>query len=841
MNKFVLPGITHLIVIILVSWSPAAFSASAIPAAQHPGMNGLHKAEQRSKVGSTLLQTFLNHRAHLNQTNKSAFKPANGLVQYANGRVLIEARATHNGSQLLTELQSLGLTKSHQFGDMISGQLPLTEIDKAAALTSLRSISASLEPIRHAGSITSQGDVALAVDTARNNYGLSGNGITVGVLSDSYDILGGASDDITSGDLPLAGAQVVGEESSLCGTSVYCIDEGRAMLQIVHDLAPGADLMFSSGMGGKAEYASAISSLATAGADVIVDDLLYLNEPMFQDGIVAQAVDAVVGDGVAYYSAAGNAGRASYESDFNDSGEIFCIEFFLPIGDCDPTFERVGIMHDFDPGPGVDLYQSITVPENGVLTIALQWDEPFGGAGPSTDYDIVLLDSSGDTYIAISANDNVSMGEGWEVLQFENADVLYYGNSFNLIITYDDVDSRSPPANLMKMVVFGSANTLNEWRTNSSTLFGHANADNAQAVGAAFFMDTPAFGTTPALLESYSSAGGTPIIFASNGSKLAASDIRQKPEITAVDGVNTTFFFNDSYGNDGVDDFFGTSAAAPHAAAIAALMLEASPGSTPGQVNSALENSAIDMNTPGFDYNSGYGLIQADAAIAALLSGGGNAPPTAEFDTSITGLGVTFTDQSSDSDGNIASWSWNFGDGNTAIVQNPTHSYAASGTYTVTLTVTDNGGRIDSSSKSVTVSSGSGNALPVAGFAYTCGGRNCSFDASNSTDDGGIVAYAWDFGDGNTSSAQITNHSYTANGNYTVTLTVTDAESAADSASATFRIKNRGGTSGTAGGGGDSGGGDGGTTIETEKGRKKCRDGIDNDGDGLIDAADPDC
>jgi hypothetical protein len=79
-----------------------------------------------------------------------------------------------------------------------------------------------------------------------------------------------------------------------------------------------------------------------------------------------------------------------------------------------------------------------------------------------------------------------------------------------------------------------------------------------------------------------------------------------------------------------------------------------------------------------------------------------------------------------------------------------------------------------------------------------------------------------------------------ATGNYAVELTVMDAESATGTASASFRIKNRGITSGTAGGD-TSGGGTGGGSVEAEKGRKKCSDGIDNDGDGLIDGADPDC
>jgi hypothetical protein len=171
----------------------------------------------------------------------------------------------------------------------------------------------------------------------------------------------------------------------------------------------------------------------------------------------------------------------------------------------------------------------------------------------------------------------------------------------------------------VKAVYFGEGIVINEFATDSSTLFGHANAVGAEAVGAAFFEDTPEYGTSPPVLEPYSSAGGTPILFDTSGNALPAPEVRLKPEITAVDGVNTTFFFDDSHGNDGIDDFFGTSAAAPHAAGLAALMLEAQPGAMPGQVNAALESTAIDMGPAGFDYDSGYGLIQADLAIATLI------------------------------------------------------------------------------------------------------------------------------------------------------------------------------------------------------------------------------
>ena len=838
MNGFIANSAKTLLISLLVFGASAASADTAVPAQQRPGQNGLFKAAQMSKASTPLVRVLSEYRAHLNQGRRTTFEPSDRFLPYSAGNVLIDARATANGAALLDDLNRLGLLNGTRFGNLVSGLLPVAVIDQAVELASLRSISAAIAPITNIEPIISQGDTALRAAAARSLYGVDGTGVTVGVLSDSFNTLDGASADIASGDLPAAGVQVLGGEHPYCGIYVFCIDEGRAMAQIIYDMAPGAKLLFHTGLASKADYANGIIALAAAGADVIVDDLLYLNEPMFQDGIVAQAVDSVVAGGVAYYSAAGNAGAESYEAAFADSGVIFCIEFFLPIGDCDPIFERVGRMHDFDPGPGVDLYQSITVPIEGVLTVALQWDEPFGGAGPRNDHDIVLLDQSGGIFFEISANDNIVTGEGWEVLQFYNAEYLGYGTSFNLIITYDDVDSRDPPATLLKTVVFGSGNTLNEFQTNSSTLFGHANAAGAEAVGAAFFENTPAYGVAPPVLEPYSSRGGTPILFANNGAPLGSPDVRSKPEITAVDGVNTTFFFNDSHNNDGVDDFFGTSAAAPHAAGIAALMLQARSYSTPQQINSALQGSAIDMNAPGFDYDSGYGLIQADAAIAALLASGGNNPPTAGFTFSIASFDVTFTDTSTDLDGSITAWNWHFGDGNNAIAPDPLHTYTAGGTYTATLTVTDNDGGVDSISQQVTVGAIGGNAPPVASFTYVCTARDCEFDASASTPEVGIVSYAWTFGDGgsSTSASPIASHTYPANGNFGVTLVVTDDEGASDTAIAVFRVKNKGNTSGSSGGGGDGGG-----TGGKEKGRMKCNDGIDNDGDGLIDAADPDC
>src|SRR5262249_319387 len=143
----------------------------------------------------------------------------------------------------------------------------------------------------------------------------------------------------------------------------------------------------------------------------------------------------------------------------------------------------------------------------------------------------------------------------------------------------------------------------------------HANTVGGEAVAAADYRQTPEFGTTPAVQEGFTSRGGTPIRFAVNGT--AVNVVRAKPDITAPDNANTTFFGVDVDG-DGLPNFSGTSAAAPHAAGVAALLLQNNPALAPNAVYTALETTALDMNTPGFDNLTGVGLVQADFALGAI-------------------------------------------------------------------------------------------------------------------------------------------------------------------------------------------------------------------------------
>ena len=190
--------------------------------------------------------------------------------------------------------------------------------------------------------------------------------------------------------------------------------------------------------------------------------------------------------------------------------------------------------------------------------------------------------------------------------------------------------------------------------------------------------------------------------------------------------------------------------------------------------------------------------VMAALSLVVAACGGddnGNGPdnqaPTANFEPpACDQLSCQFTDSSTDPDGSIESRSWTFENGTpaTSTEQNPTSVFAAAGTYTVTLTVTDNEGESDDYPREVTVAGAPGNAAPTAAFTFTCTGLDCDFTDGSADADGTIASYLWDFGDGQTSTEASPSHTYAAAGEVTVTLTVTDDDGAPGEASETFDV-----------------------------------------------------
>ena len=567
--------------------------------------NPIRQAASEAKVTPDLLsiQTFTGAPIPL---AVRGLEVRNEFVMIGNTIAIEAVSADGDGQALLQQLQSLGLREGVWFKRMVSGYLPIDRIGDLKNVPGLKFARPAYQPQHNVGAVTTQGDNAMRANAARQRYGVTGAGTKVGVLSDSYNKLGGADAGVASGDLP-TGVQVLLDFLQPSAT-----DEGRALAEVVHDVAPGAALAFHTAEGGQPTFASGIKKLAAAGCNIIVDDIVYYAEPFFQDGIVAQAVSEVVGtNNVSYFSAAGNQARSSYQSRFYGSTV---------------NIPGYGQAHDFGGG---DTRQRITIPAGGTFSIALQWDEPFfsvsGAPGAKSDLDILIYSAATGGLIAGSFSDQSTTGDPFEFASLSN--------NGRTPIEVDVVITKfaGPDPGLFKWVNFGSRDVAIEYDTKSPTLYGHNNVAGGISVGAAAYSNTPAFKSTlsTAVTEDFSAAGGTPILFTTTGQRINGTTgiTHQKPDITAVDGGNTTFFYpNDDTDTDGFPNFFGTSAAAPHAAAVAALMQQKAGNSlSPAKVLSVLKATALDMDDPdtpgfdtGFDWKTGYGFIQADRALQAL-------------------------------------------------------------------------------------------------------------------------------------------------------------------------------------------------------------------------------
>ncbi len=565
--------------------------------------------------------------------------------------------------------------------------------------------------------------------------GINGRGITIGAMSDSYDMEGSittAADDVASGDLPGPGnpgghaMPVTVLQEGVPGDT----DEGRAMLQILHDVAPRARLGFATANGGEVNFANNIRALAGFRdapnaqpgfkADIIVDDVIYPTEPMFQDGVVAQAVDDVAAAGVTHFSSAGNrAGSESYDSAVRivPGRAGSWADTNLDFSGVDPALYAGGF-HDFDAGPARDIAQTIQA-DDGSL-IVFQWNEPFdpepptvlqvlaegtgtvpdggdalftfdgeagrlvevfvdgnpdGPGAPNPDLTIALFDPDGNfiqfventtypesliielpatcTYfVQVDSFTEDQFGDfRYRVAEVEVAGQVL--SDYNLLFFLEDgtfiggyaeqnlftnrpleagglpsiplqlviARANTPPkknrsvADRIRYVGFGGIRPQEHFKYLSPVTYGHNSARGAIGVAAYPFF-------RPFIPEFFTSPGPSTIYFNRDNRRLGKPEVREKPDLAAMDGGNTTFFLEDALEDDDtLPNFFGTSAAAPHAAGIAALGLQAAggPGSVkPNRMRRILQRSAfphdLDPHYASGSAEAGRGMLVVSAA-----------------------------------------------------------------------------------------------------------------------------------------------------------------------------------------------------------------------------------
>lgn len=458
------------------------------------------------------------------------------------------------------------------------------------------------------GKTITEGDKVLKANTTRELFNVDGSEIKVGIISTSFNAQKQLSDDVSSGDLPgkrnpngrTRSVQILKDIEK---DSAFADDEGRALAQVVHDIAPGSELYFHTfiGGGGKdsidtndSSYAEAVNSLVKSGVDIIVDDARF-STTIFQDGKAAQAVEKAVSKGVAYVIAAGNNSNISYEGEFSPE-KTFSIEDF--------TFE----VHDFDPGNNVDLFQDIQVPEEETtINPLLSWEEPIDNV--TTLYAMFLLSSpelpNENNIVSVSA------APSFEALDDPLKQLSYTAQKDEelYLLIARQVDSNSTQtSNKIKWIsdANGSDRTadyeyIDEDAVNY-TVFGPANTEGSITVGATDI-------DNPLEPREYSSTGGAPILFDKQGNRLAEPIFREKPDIFAPDGVSTAFSTETPF-----NPFLGTSVAAPHIAGIIALMLERAGGAdnlSPEKVGSILQHTALPVESE----QTNAGLAQADEAV----------------------------------------------------------------------------------------------------------------------------------------------------------------------------------------------------------------------------------
>lgn len=437
---------------------------------------------------------------------------------------------------------------------LVVAWVPLESLEIIASFPEVRSIQTVLPPFVRQRNTVSEGDLILKSYSLRESYGVNGTGIKIGIISDGVD--------------SLEDAQATGDISS----SVHVLSnkiggiEGTAMLEIVQDIAPGAELYFHDCGSSRLEFNMAVDALVNERCTVICDDIGWLTEPFFEDGIVAEHVKEVIKEhDLLYVSSAGNSGDSHYQGLFFDNGSGW---------------------HDFSNGQGEVKNLQLEIQPSGEVWVFLQWNDKWDYSG--NNYDLYL--KNGETSEIIESSEVYQDGDN---LPLEY--IMYTNEGKNTLKASIEIKKTSGEARELELYIYyWPGVTINpENIVAEDSIFGHPALPEVVTVGAIGPGESGDYE-----IEYFSSIGPATISYPS-------PEVRLKADLSGPDGVSVT-------GTDGISDqFYGTSASSPHVAAIAALVWSAFPEKSVMDIRRLLYTSSTDLGKPGYDTIFGYGLVDA--------------------------------------------------------------------------------------------------------------------------------------------------------------------------------------------------------------------------------------
>lgn len=419
-------------------------------------------------------------------------------------------------------------------------------LEGLAFLEEVENIRTVLPPVVNIGPVITEGDIAHGTANVRSNYTQDGSGMKIGIISNGVQYL---ANSVNTGELP-SNVTVLSDEVGG--------NEGTAMLEIIHDMVPGAELYFHDCGSNMLAFNKAIDDLVVAGCNIIVDDIGWSFEPCFEDGIVAKHLaELIVNNNIVHVSSAGNSAHKHYQKIFEaDASYANVHKDLIPVS--------IG---------------------TGDFTIVLQWDDAFGSS--SNDYDLFLcvMDESNNLVPVLSS----------EFPQDGNDDPLEYiydTNTEEGKIAYLKVIKHAGAASkTLEIFIYGAAGFNDSlYSSAADSVYGHAAVPDVIAVGAIPWYYTDS-------IEYFSSQGPVTIAY-------PTASQRQKPDICGVDGVSTSTI--------GFNPFYGTSAAAPHVAAVAAQIWGSNPSMTAAEVRNVLLSYAVDdRGVIGYDTVYGHGIANS--------------------------------------------------------------------------------------------------------------------------------------------------------------------------------------------------------------------------------------